>query len=380
MRISFFYPVRFYGYAASYACYEIARGMLCDGVDVKLVGTSSAVYDNSPLYCSAIPRWLEKVAYKFLSSRAIYNISELTYKRMLHDSDVVFLWPGVEESLYMELKEKGFVVVFEKINCYEGVVKELLDAEYRKLNLLPEKVIADEAVRSEERILNISDYTFSPSPCVTESLLSFGLNGSKIIQGSYGLRESSRLLDFKVRSGKNDGAVKFVFAGRIGVRKGVHYLLKYWCEANICGELILVGHIEESFKDIIKPYLLREDIKHVSFVDNLISVLREADVFVLPSIEEGSPLVTYDAIGQGLPCLVSPMGGGGVVKHGTTGFVLNVDDEQGWINALSTIAEDAVLREQMSYNAWQDSYNYIWPKVAERRRNLLLDALGKHKP
>ena len=79
-------------------------------------------------------------------------------------------------------------------------------------------------------------------------------------------------------------------------------------------------------------------------------VFRQADLFVLPSIEEGSPLVTYLALGASLPMIVSPMGAGGVVQEGG-GEALFIDpyNQQQFVDALRQLAYDPTLREKMGH-------------------------------
>jgi glycosyltransferase involved in cell wall biosynthesis len=62
--------------------------------------------------------------------------------------------------------------------------------------------------------------------------------------------------------------------------------------------------------------LLRHpSIEERGFIQNVAEVLSEADILVLPSIEEGSALVTYEARGAGC-CLLASDAAGAVGTHG----------------------------------------------------------------
>lgn len=53
----------------------------------------------------------------------------------------------------------------------------------------------------------------------------------------------------------------------------------------------------------------REQIMFPGFCDDVFSVLAGADVFVLPSLHESSPNALIEAMGLGLPCIASEVGG-----------------------------------------------------------------------
>ncbi len=105
-------------------------------------------------------------------------------------------------------------------------------------------------------------------------------------------------------------------------------------------------------------------------------IYKEADVFLLPSLEEGSPLVTYLALGAGLPCIVSPMGGGGVIEHNKEGFVIEPHDDLTWIESIKKISEDIDLRKRFSSNAYVKAKDYLWSTVGRKRSQLLLSRLS----
>ena len=96
---------------------------------------------------------------------------------------------------------------------------------------------------------------------------------------------------------------------------------------------------------------------------------------MLSGLEEGSPLVTYMAFGAGLPLLVSPMGGGGVVTNGEDAVVIDPHDEATWIAQLQHLAEDAEFRTKLARQSKLKAPYYLWDAVAKRRLDLLVNAL-----
>ena len=161
------------------------------------------------------------------------------------------------------------------------------------------------------------------------------------------------------------------------MRKGVHLLLDYWVKSKLSAKLKLVGTIEEPLMPLVNQYLADQRIEHIPFTSDLPSIYKNANVFILPSLEEGSPLVTYMALGAGLPVILSPMGGGNVVVNGEDGFVIEPHDEGKWIESMRLLAEDAQLREKLSKKSKQKVHAYTWEVVGAARLNSLIKAEGK---
>jgi glycosyltransferase involved in cell wall biosynthesis len=99
-----------------------------------------------------------------------------------------------------------------------------------------------------------------------------------------------------------------------------------------------------------------------------------ADVFILPSLEEGSPLVMYMALGAGLPVIVSPMGGGGVIVDNEDGFVVDPHDADKWIDRMRQLAESVECRERLSRQSKVKATHYVWDAVAKDRLQSLINA------
>ena len=54
-------------------------------------------------------------------------------------------------------------------------------------------------------------------------------------------------------------------------------------------------------------------------------LFRQADIFVFPSLHEGSALCTYEALACGLP-VITTANSGSVVRHGIDGFIVPIRD------------------------------------------------------
>lgn len=375
MKILGYYPNYFGDGGIAHASYNIMKNMQSDDVEVKLYGLASEPVFDDPFYADIIPRWAKSLVYKMISNDKILKFGEsFLLRKMTDDVDVAYLWPGISIDVYKEIKARGKKIIYEGVNTHEAYSKEILDREYQSLGLAAMHHVSHEKVLLESEKLELADFVYSTSPIMTESYLKNNVDPGKLLPTSYGLH-SRYIYDIDINSKRvKDRELTFIFVGSIDVRKGIHLLLKYWVQAGLNAKLKIVGRIDPVVEEIVTSYLSKYDnIEHVPYTSDLGTVYKNADVFILPSLEEGSPLVTYLAMGASLPVIVSPMGGGGVIQNDVEGFVIDPHDSVAWVDALRTLANDESLREKFARNSGAKAHDYTWEEVGKRR----IDALKK---
>ncbi len=331
------------------------------------------------IYRDAIPSgFIWSVARRIFKNYQINAISEHIFYKTLRKGDIVYLWPGSSLNLYQKVHDSGFTIVSERINTLLSTSKRILDEEYCKLGIHPTHGLTIHALYEELSCMNVADYIFSPSPSVTRSILEAGIPENKILSSSYGLEETEIFTSSKYF--KPENTVTAIFVGTICVRKGIHLLLQAWVKADVVARLLIVGRVSPESESILEAALkARSDIQHLDFTEDLDPIYREADFMILPSLEEGSPLVTYLALGARLPVVVSDMGGGGVVEHMSEGIVVDPHDTDALALAIRTMVNDSQLRLRMSSAAGCRAIQYTWNRVARARRDILLEKLSNRK-
>jgi glycosyltransferase involved in cell wall biosynthesis len=115
--------------------------------------------------------------------------------------------------------------------------------------------------------------------------------------------------------------LKVLFVGTLSLRKGIQYLLqaaRYFHGARMAFRAVGPIHLSESATNQV-----RNHIEVVGSVPR--SELRMhyewADVFVLPTLSEGSANVCYEALASGLPVVTTP-NAGSVVQDQIDGFIV----------------------------------------------------------
>ena len=73
-------------------------------------------------------------------------------------------------------------------------------------------------------------------------------------------------------------------------------------------DLILAGTPAPELADLVRDHAGSGNVQVVGYVGDVGALFHGADIFVLPTLEEGGPKVTYEAAGCGLPVITTSMG------------------------------------------------------------------------
>ena len=377
LSLKILFPMYCTGSGVSYTCLSLARAMREAGGDVQVNMCAADRELEADYLHTAVPGWLKAAAYRaFPSQNAIRAWTEILFVRQARPGDVVYLWPGVSTAAYRQLKDKGCTIVVERINCHRMTARRALDEAYKRCGLTPGHGITDADIAGETEKLMLADFTYSPSPLVRLSLQEAGIAAGAIIDSSYGWdphRHAPR------QHNPPDGFT-VLFVGRLCLRKGVHLLLDIWKRAGIPGgRLVLAGFLEPELEKLCAEDLHRGDVVLPGFVRDVAELYAGADVFVFPSLEEGGPQVTYEAMACGLPVVVSPMGAGAAARDGQDGFVIDPYDSAGWIAALQRLAADVALRLRLGTAARLHAQEFVWKNVGKLRLEALCLALDRRR-
>ena len=160
---------------------------------------------------------------------------------------------------------------------------------------------------------------------------------------------------------------RVVFVGNFSIRKGAPYLLEAW---KLLGwrdaELWIVGNIAHDMSVLIQRHWL--DVPGVRFQGFHLDVLglyHQSDVFVFPSLGEGSALVTYEAMASGLPVVVTD-NAGSLARADIDGEVIAPASSDAIAAALERMRSDPKRRMEMGRNARQRINSYSWHSYGDR--------------
>lgn len=195
-------------------------------------------------------------------------------------------------------------VIGPRMFMNEKIKIDDISAKYFKNNL----GIYENDLRQKVEILEwkYADLILCPSNFVFNLLIRAGVKESKLKLINYGVN----IAPFEKGWKKNrvyDSAnkLKILFVGEVGVRKGAAYLLEAIKQLNIKYECRFVG------TNLLNKKIENKNVEIVGVVDKskIADYFLWADVFVIPSLFEGSATVIYEATASGLPVIASENSG-----------------------------------------------------------------------
>ncbi len=347
-------------------------GGLGAGMDVRLIVPGCLPGLRDPRMVEAVPRAFGPLIYK--NNSAVRLLTERRLLTELNDLDAVYTFPAVSPAAVKQIQQRGKPIVLERVSCAQRTAKHILDDAYHRLDLPPTHGIGELQSAAEADEVSRANYLVCPSPYVVQSFLDIGVSPDKLIASSYGWAPA-RFGELVPR--QTDAELFTVlFVGRVSVGKGAHLLLAAWERANLKGRLILCGNLEPALARSCQAILARPDVIHQPYTRDISAFYQQANVFAFPSLIEGSPLVTYEAMAHGLPLLVSPMAAGSVVRDGIEGRVLEPYDEEAWVAALRELAQDPARRTAYGAAARKRANEFTWEQVAKRRGAMLAARLS----
>lgn len=126
---------------------------------------------------------------------------------------------------------------------------------------------------------------------------------------------------------------------------------------------------------------LRESCRLPGFQSEPLPAVEEGDVYVLPSIFEGSPNSLLEALALGLPCVASDSPGPAEIlgSNGDNGLLFPVGDAQRLAAHLTTLFEDGELRQRLSVGARSRARAFTPDKCLEAYVQVLTEVTRKSR-
>ena len=169
-----------------------------------------------------------------------------------------------------------------------------------------------------------------------------GVPEERLLRHQYGYDPAR----FGAEGRRDDGSRPFTagFVGRGEPRKGLHAALRGWLDSGAAdrGRFVIAGAIDPDYRAVLEPLLAHPSVHEQGFVADPAALMRSFDVLVLPSVEEGSALVTYEARASGCVLAVSDRTGA-VCTDGVDGLVHRAGDQDTLTGHLRALAGDAEL-------------------------------------
>jgi glycosyltransferase involved in cell wall biosynthesis len=208
------------------------------------------------------------------------------------------------------------------------------------------------------RDIELADRILVPSEHIAGELIRHGTPREQIAVVPYAA-DTRRFMPEPGK--KHEKNCKFLFAGGITQRKGIKYLLEAWrLVRRPEWRLQLLGALPADTGPL-RPYLDEVECLGRFPHAEVPAQMASADVFVFPSLFEGSAVVTYEALACGLPCIVTAEAGS-VVRHRREGLVVPARDVEALAAAMERLGTEAAYRAECSASARTQAEAHDWPR------------------
>lgn len=266
-------------------------------------------------------------------------------------------------------KAAGVIRILDQTTGYLGAALGIYEEERRLHPDFAEDLVyrvPDWVLPHARAELALADWILTPSDYVRDSLLSLGIAPERIVSLPYGV-DTERFTPRAERpeDGARGDRLRLLYVGRLSQNKGIKYLLEAVKRVARPGlELELVGAVPGSGRGLLPYAGLYRHVPYMSR-DAIPEAYRAADLFVFPSLHEGSALVTYEALASGLPVITTP-NAGSVVRDGVEGYVVPIRDVDALAERITRLDRDKALREAMARRARERALAYSWQQYYER--------------
>lgn len=305
----------------------------------------------------------------FGRSRSIAHHDRVTARILAEgDYDVVHGWPWGSARTFDEAARQGVPSVREAPNTHTAHAFEVVAEEYERLGITPPPgsphTYNAVRLRREEREWAAATAILVPSASVERTFLEKGFSPRKLLRHRYGaLVDTTHVVDPDPRDDP-DHVFTAVFVGRIEPRKGLLYALQAWqaSTASSVGRFLVYGDFTPGYRERLAGLLEQPSVELRGFTDDVAGVFASADVLILPTIEEGSALVTSEAQAAGCVPLVSSAAGANL-DDGVQGLVHEPRDVEALTAHLDLVSSDRELLASLRRAALANRDQLTWERA-----------------
>lgn len=229
--------------------------------------------------------------------------------KLVGEIDIVHVWPVAALQTLKVAKRLGIPTVLERPNAHTRLAYEVVGAECDRIGVvLPpgyEHAYDEVTLRKEEEEYVLADRLLCPSEFVTKSFRERGFPPWKLVRHGYGFSDNAFYPSPAPRETR--AGLKALFVGVCAVRKGVHFALEAWLRspASHTGKFRIAGEFLPAYERKLADMLMHPSVEVLGHRNDIPDLMRESDILLFPTIEEGYGMVCAEAIGSGCVPLVS---------------------------------------------------------------------------
>lgn len=281
-------------------------------------------------------------------------------------ADAVYAYEGGARQTFLQAKRRGIKTLYDITSGYWYWEHDFLREEQARsphlASVLPKLSDSDEHMREKDQELELADFVIVASQHVRGTLAGV-IPEDRILVVPYGAPPVRTRIEGPAEP---HGPLRVLFAGALHQRKGIGYLLSAVEMLGSDVDLTLIGQRfapNDAVDNACKRCRWFETIPHEQVLD----VMMQSDVLVLPSLSEAFGLVVTEALACGLPVIVTPnVGASDLIVDGREGFVVPVCSSEAIADRLNMLNRDRGLLAEMSRHAQAAAEAHSWKNYRDR--------------
>ncbi|ACK73850.1 glycosyl transferase group 1 (plasmid) [Gloeothece citriformis PCC 7424] len=340
----------------------------------------NATIIHFPLFAYQYLQALKKASSDKTSEIFIWSGQEFCQqiiKYGLGNANVIYGFNSACLELFEYAKSQGIYCILDQTLADYSLVYQLLTEEdkiWTEWSLTPFTVNQGDLklMEREHQEQDLADHIICGSNFVKDSLITRGVDAQKVSVVPLGrLKDNITYSDPPIIQTpliRGDG-LRILFVGSVNLRKGIPYLLE--ALRQIKGQIPFTCKIVGSLE--IKPERLAEYRDVCDFIGRIPrSQIKDlytwADVLVLPSLCEGSAMVTYEALSLGVP-IITTYHSGSIVRDGQDGFIIPIRNSKAIGDKLITSYQKRCYCQETTKT--QDYLKFVSQDSESKLRQLL---------
>ena len=387
VRVLFSFPLRLGADRICGIAWQQVNGLAAAGADVLCfpASISRPVYPGVRVF-PTLERGKFRVPYRVVGTLRAAGwhdrIVAHRIEKLAGQIDIVHMWPtGALESLKTAAR-LGIPTVLERPNAHTDFAMKVVQEECDRLGVvLPpdhEHAYNAEKLSKEEEEYRLADQLLCPSDFVLKTFLDKGFAKEQLARHRYGFDEKLYHPSDESRDPKR--GLTMLFVGVCAVRKGVHYALEAWLRspASKDGTFFIAGEFLPAYREKLAPMLSHPSVKVLGHRKDVPELMRKSDILVLPSIEEGSALVTSEARGSGCVLLVSEAAGA-ICRHMENALVHPVGDVSTLAQHITWLQQDRAVLERLRVASLATASELTWKAAGRMLLEAYRETIAAHR-
>jgi len=303
----------------------------------------------------------ERKAYSFWAGN---TFCKKVLKFGIRDATAVYTFNSAGLEILQWARGQGLTTISEQAMAPFEYYLNLLKIEQKKfpdweISLSKSTIFQDFSDREKEE-WKLADIIICPSEFVKREVANSGGPLERCYAVPYGLN----LPPSDTQKRTRNGPLRVLTIGEVGLRKGSPYVLEAARQMKWKAVFRMVGAVNVLPK---AKKLLSEYVELLGIVprSEVKKHFEWADVFLLPSLCEGSATVTYEALSVGLPVIATPETGS-IIRDGKEGFIIPSRDPIAIAEKLNCLLNRPDKLKEMSHNAFTRSNEYTIESYGRR--------------